>query len=61
MCGSTCFGRLHAHYQELATALSASVLPLERGGSSAVACGLAGFRGYSLTPFDPLLLDKSSR
>jgi hypothetical protein len=24
MCGSTCFGRLHAHHQELTTALSAS-------------------------------------
>jgi hypothetical protein len=24
MCGSTCFGRLHAHHQELTTALAAS-------------------------------------
>ena len=24
MCASTCFGRLHAHYQELTTALAAS-------------------------------------
>jgi hypothetical protein len=24
MCGSTCFGRLHAHHQELITALTAS-------------------------------------
>jgi len=24
MCGSTCFGRLHAHHQELTTALTAS-------------------------------------
>jgi hypothetical protein len=24
MCGSTCFGRLHAHHQKLTTALAAS-------------------------------------
>jgi hypothetical protein len=34
MCGSTCFGRLHAHHQELTTALTASGFTLERGGSS---------------------------
>jgi len=38
MRGSTRFGRLHAHHQELTTALTASVLPLERGGSSVVGC-----------------------
>ena len=43
MCGSTCFGRLHAHCQELTTALAALVLPLERGGSSIVGRGLAGY------------------
>ena len=40
MYGSTCFGRLHAHHQELTTALTASVLPLECGDSSAVGRGL---------------------
>jgi hypothetical protein len=39
MCRSTCFGRLHAHHQELATALTASGLTLERGGSSIVGRG----------------------
>jgi len=43
MCRSTCFGRLHAHYQELTTALTASGLTLERGGSSVVGRGLAGY------------------
>ena len=33
MCGSTCFGRLHAHHQELTTSLTASGFTLERGGS----------------------------
>ena len=42
MCSSTCFGRLHAHHQELTTALTASGFTLERGGSSAVGRGLAG-------------------
>ena len=55
MCGSTCFGRLHAYHQELTTALAASgftgkiwsysvslVLPLDRGGSSVVGRGLPG-------------------
>jgi hypothetical protein len=42
MCGSTCFGRFLTHYQELTTALAASALPLERGGSSAIGRGLAG-------------------
>jgi len=36
MCRSTCFGRLHAHHQELTTALTASGFTLERGGSSVV-------------------------
>jgi len=40
MCGSTCFGRLHAHHQKLATALAAFGFTLERGGSSAVGCKL---------------------
>ena len=30
MCRSTCFGRLHAHNQELTTALTASGFTLER-------------------------------
>ena len=30
MCRSTCFGRLHAHHQELITALTASGFTLER-------------------------------
>jgi len=34
MCRSTGFGRLHAHHQELTTALTALVLPLERGSSN---------------------------
>jgi len=42
MCGSTGFGRLHAHHQELTTALTASGFTLERGGSSVVGRGLAG-------------------
>jgi hypothetical protein len=40
---STCFGRLHAHHQELTTALTASAFTLERGGSNVVGRGLAGF------------------
>jgi hypothetical protein len=43
MCRSTCFGRLHAHHQELTTALTASGFTLERGGSSVVGRGLAGY------------------
>jgi hypothetical protein len=39
---STCFGSLHAHHQELITALTAFGFTLERGGSSAVGRGLAG-------------------
>jgi len=39
---STRFGRLHAHHQELTTALTASGLTLKRGGSSVVGRGLAG-------------------
>jgi len=38
---SACFGRLHAHRQELTTALTASGFTLECGGSSAVGRGLA--------------------
>ena len=41
MCGSTCFGRFHAHHQELITALTASCFTSERGGSSVVCRGLA--------------------
>jgi len=40
MCRSTCFGRLHAHHQELTTALTAFGFTLERGGSSVVGRGL---------------------
>jgi len=43
MCRSTCFGRLHAHHQELTTALTASGFTLELGGSSVVVRGLAGY------------------
>jgi len=43
MCRSTRFGRLHAHHQELTTALTASVFTLERGGSSVVGRRLAGY------------------
>ena len=39
MCRSTCFGRLHAHHQELTTALTASGFTLERCGSSVVGRG----------------------
>jgi len=39
---STYFGRLHAHHQELTTALTASGFTLEGGGSSVVGRGLAG-------------------
>jgi hypothetical protein len=42
MCRSACFGHLHAHHQELTTALTASGFTLERGGSSVVGRGLAG-------------------
>jgi len=37
---STCFGHLHAHRQELTTALTASGFTLERGGNSVVSHGL---------------------
>jgi len=40
---STCFGRLHAHHQEITTALTASGFTLGRGGSSVVGRGLAGY------------------
>jgi hypothetical protein len=39
---STCFGRPHAHHQELQLQLQPHVLPLERGGSSTVGRGRAG-------------------
>ena len=42
LCRFTCFGRLHAHHQELTTAVAASGFTLERGGSSVVSRGLAG-------------------
>jgi hypothetical protein len=42
MCRSTCFGRLHAHHQELTTAVAAFGFTLERGGSSVVGRVLAG-------------------
>jgi hypothetical protein len=44
MCRSTCFGCLHAHHQELTTALTASGFTLERGGSSVVSRVLAGYK-----------------
>jgi len=40
---STCFARLHAHRQELTTVLTASGFTLERGGSSVVGRGVAGY------------------
>jgi hypothetical protein len=43
MCRSTCFGRLHAHHQEITTSLTASGFTLARGGSSVVGRGLAGY------------------
>jgi hypothetical protein len=46
---STCFGRLHAHHQELTTALSASDFTLECGGSSVVGRGLAVLTGQTTT------------
>ena len=42
MCRSTCFGRLHAHHQELTTTLTASGFTFERGGSNVVGRGLTG-------------------
>jgi hypothetical protein len=50
MCRSTCFGRLHAHHQELPTALAASDFTLEPGGSSGVGRGLARPRPTTLLP-----------
>jgi len=41
MCRSTCFGRPHAHHQELITALAASGFILERGASGVVGRGRA--------------------
>ena len=46
MCRSTCFGRLHAHHQELTTALIASGFTLERGGGSVIGRGLIGWLIY---------------
>jgi len=43
LCRSTCFGHLHAHHQELTTALTASGFTLEHGASSVVSHGLAGY------------------
>ena len=40
---STCLGHLHAHRQELTAALTPSGFTLERGGSSVVGRGLAGY------------------
>jgi len=50
ICRSTCFGRLHAHHQELA--LTTSGFTLERGGSSVVGRGrgLARPRPTTLLP-----------
>jgi len=39
MYSSTCFGHPHAIIRSLSTAIAASGLPLERGGSSAVGRG----------------------
>jgi len=50
LCRSTCFGCLHAHHQELATALTDSGFTLERGGSSVVSHGLARPRLTMLLP-----------
>jgi hypothetical protein len=50
MCPLTCFGRLHAHHQELTTALTVSGFTLERGGSSVVGRGLARPRPTTLPP-----------
>ena len=44
MCRSPCFGRLHAHHQELTTALTVSGFSLKRSGSSVVGRGLARAR-----------------
>jgi len=49
MCRSTCFGRLHAHHQELTTALTASGFTLVRGGSSVVGDGLAVYTSQTTT------------
>jgi len=58
MCRSTCFGRLYAHHQELTTALTASGFTLERGGSSVVGRGLAG---YAARPRPTALLPPRSK
>jgi len=50
MYSSTCFGRLHAHHQELATALTASGFTLEGGGSSVVGRGLDRPQPTALLP-----------
>jgi hypothetical protein len=43
LCRSTCFVRFHTHHQKLTTALAASGFTLERGGSSVIGRGLAGY------------------
>jgi len=47
--------RLHAHHQELTTALTASGFTLERGGSSAVGRGHTTTHSTATTTFQPLL------
>ena len=49
MYSSTCFGRPHAHHQELNKCCSSLwFLPLERGGSSAVGRGRASLPDHNL-------------
>jgi len=43
MCGSTCFRSLHVHHQQLTAVVAAFGFTLERGGSSVVSRGLAGY------------------
>jgi hypothetical protein len=50
MCRLTCFGRLHAHHQELKIALTTSGFTLEHGGRSLVGRGLARPRPTTLLP-----------
>ena len=40
LCRSLCFGRLHAHHQELTTALTVSGFTFEHGGSIVVSRGV---------------------
>ena len=53
MCGSTCFGRLHVHHQELTTVLAASGLPSELGDSSVVGRGLTTTTNNAATTSAP--------